>query len=106
MSKIDRYKLETTFHTGSVTHTTYKTDLATGQRKTPVQTTWTDQGTLGSGGFGVVALQRADVSGQLRAVKKIMKGLGHIDYSRELKVLSKAANVHTPLSAPGGKKEF
>lgn len=92
-AKLDRYKLETAFHADhSVTHTTYKTDLAARQRKTAVRTKWTEKRKLGSGGFGIVVLQEAE-GGQLRAVKKLPQGLGKIDYSRELKVLSKVADV-------------
>lgn len=74
--------LETTFYAGhSVTHTTYRTDLAARQRKTPILTKWSERKVLGSGGFGIVAFQGAD-RGELRAVKKIPKGMGNIDFSR------------------------
>lgn len=95
MSRLDRYKLDTSFGDGSVTHTTTRTDLAARQRKVAVQTTWNEKRTLGSGGFGIVTLQQTD-GGDLRAVKKIFKGLGTFDFSRELVVLSKVAHVWTP----------
>lgn len=92
-SKLDRYKLETTFHADhSITHTTFKTDLAAQERKIVIQTKWIAKKLLGSGGFGIVILQEAE-GGQLRAVKKMPQGLGKTDYSRELNVLSKVADV-------------
>lgn len=94
MSRLDRYKLESTFGDDSVVHTTYRTDLKTRERNTAVQTKWTDGRTLGSGGFGIVLIQQTD-GGELRAVKKIMKGFGNVDYSRELLVLTKVAHVRT-----------
>lgn len=93
-SKLDRFKLETSFGDGSVTHTTYRSDMATRQRRAPIQTTWTDKKTLGSGGFGVVSLQQTD-GGELRAVKKIFTGTGQIDFSREVTVMIKVAHVCT-----------
>lgn len=100
-SKLDHYKLETTFHADqTVTHTTYKADLAAGERKTAVRTKWTEKRKLGSGGFGIVVLQESE-SGQLRAVKKLPQGLGKIDYSREVKVLSKVADVCIPWNTVG-----
>lgn len=92
MSPQDRYRLETVVDDGSVIHTTYTTDLESRQRRTRVETRWTDRRTLGTGGFGVVVLQGTE-GGQLRAVKKLLKGMGNIDYSRELKVLSKVEHV-------------
>lgn len=94
-SKLERFKLETSFGNGTVTHTTYSTDVAARQRRAPVLTTWTDMRTLGSGGFGVVILQEAD-RGELRAVKKIYTGTG-MDFSRELSVMIKVAHVCTGL---------
>lgn len=91
-TKLDRYKLITEFCDGSVTHSTYKTNLATGERRIPVLTKWTDQKILGSGGFGTVVLQQAE-GGQLRAVKKLLKGFGKVDYSRELRALAKVTQV-------------
>lgn len=91
-SKMDRFKLETSYGIGSVTHTTHTTDTAIGQRRVPVQTTWTHQKTLGSGGFGVVALQQTE-AGELRAVKKIYTGVAKIDFTREIAVMAKVAHV-------------
>lgn len=70
-------------------HTTYTTDLESRQRRKRVQTRWADRRT---GGFGVAVLQGTE-GGQLRAVKKLLKGMGNIDYSRELKMLSKVEYV-------------
>lgn len=93
-SKIDRYKLETSFGNGTVTHTTYRTDVAAQERRAQVQTTWTDKRSLGSGGFGVVLLQQAD-GGELRAVKKIYTGAAQIDFTREITVMAKVSHVRT-----------
>lgn len=95
MPHLDRYKLETTVYDGSVVHTTYMSRLESRQRRIPVQTKWTDKKILGAGGFGIVVLQETD-GGELRAVKKLLKGMGNIDYSRELKMLSKVAHVCIP----------
>lgn len=45
MSSLDRFKRDTTFADGSVTHTTYKIDLAAGQRTTAIYSAWTDHTT-------------------------------------------------------------
>lgn len=92
--KLDRFKLESSFGDGCVTQTTYKTDIPSGQRRAPIQTTWTDKKSLGSGGFGVVILQQSD-GGELRAVKKIYTGTGKMDFSREVRVMIKVAYVCT-----------
>lgn len=95
-SNLDRFKLETSFGDGSVTHTTYTTDLTRGVRRAPVLTTWNDSKTIGSGGFGTVILQEAD-RGQLRAVKKIYNRTGERDFSMELSVMAEVAHVCTKL---------
>lgn len=83
-----------------MSNTTYKSDVAGGERRSPVPITWSDQKILGSGQFGVVILQKAggDV-GELRAVKKIYTGLGKIDFSREIVVMAKVAHVCIRTSA-------
>lgn len=91
-SKLDRFRLETSFGNGRVTHTTYQTDVAAQRRTAPVQTTWVDKRILGSGGFGEVFLQEAG-GGELRAVKKIYTGAGKMDFSREVSVMIKVAHV-------------
>lgn len=91
--KLHRFKLETSFGIDTVTHTTYRTDLAAQERRTIVQTTWTDKKKLGSGGFGIVILQEGGDGGELRAVKKIYTGTGTIDFSREVSVMVKVAHV-------------
>lgn len=90
--KSDRYKLETTFYDGYVIHTTYKTDLAARQRRVAVREKWIEKKELGSGGSGVVTLEEEE-GGQLRAVKRIPRGGGNIDHSRELKALWKLRDV-------------
>lgn len=92
MPQQNHLKLETVFDGGSVIHTTYLSDNKSMQRRTPVLTRWTETKHLGSGAFGVVVLQENEM-GELRAVKKLLKGMGNIDYARELNVLSKVANV-------------
>lgn len=91
-TKLDRYKLDTIFAEDRVTNTTYRTDLATGERRTAVQTTWADRRIIGSGGFSIVILQES-AGGQSRAVKKLFKGMANINYSHELTVLSRVAEV-------------
>lgn len=76
-------------------HTTYMTDLRAGLRKTPVETTWTNKTTLGSGGYGTVFLQEAEGGHQLRAVKRLEKKKKLIGIDVELKVMSKVAHVFT-----------
>lgn len=99
-SKLDRFKLETSFGNGSVTHTAYTTDVVAGQRRAPVETTWVDKKTLRSGGFGVVILQETE-AGELRAVKKIYTGMGKMDFSREISVMIKVAHARAELPTSG-----
>lgn len=95
MTKFDRYKLESTFHDGGVTNTRYKADLSAGLRKTAVKTKWADMGLLGSGGFGTVSLQQEEYGHQLRAVKRVVKGLSG-GIVNELKVMCKIVDVFIP----------
>lgn len=87
--EIADYKLQTDFHNDHVIHSTY---IANAPTRPPVQTKWTDQRILGSGGYGVVSLQ-TDEAGTLRAVKRLPIGLRSMDYSRELKALAKVSDV-------------
>lgn len=66
ISKLDKYKLDATFGDGTVVHTTC---LEGTQCITASTTTWKRGKKLGSGGFGVVWLDREEGSGKLRAVK-------------------------------------
>lgn len=91
-TKLDRYKLDTIFSDGSVLNMTYRTDLATGERRTAVQTTWTDRRIIGSGGFSIVILQES-AGGRSRAVKKLFKVMSNTNYAQELTVLLKVAEV-------------
>lgn len=70
MSKIDNYKLDATFGNGTVVHTTR---LAGTRCITAPTTTWKRDKKLGTGGFGVVWLEREETSGELRAVKVLSK---------------------------------
>lgn len=94
MTKVDRYKLESTFHNGDVTNTRYTADLLAGLRKTAVKTTWADVKPIGSGGFGTVTLQKEEYGHQLRAVKRVAKGYSGI--VNELKVMCKIVDVFIP----------
>lgn len=85
-SELDRHKLETTFYDNHVVHTTYITNLATRQRRVPVKSKWIEKGLIGSGAFGIVALEE-DEKGQLRAVKRYSRGLSNVNYTQELKQL-------------------
>lgn len=90
--KVDRYKLKTVIHKDHVIHTTYRTDLAAGQRKIEVEERWTRKEEIGVGGFGVVLLEE-ERGGKLRAVKQLQLGLPNVDYSRELNTLAKLTDV-------------
>lgn len=70
---LDRYKLNTEFTEGSVTHRTIKSDLQRRQRRIEVLSTWVHDRKLGAGAFGEVSLQREKGSNELRAVKVIAK---------------------------------
>lgn len=85
---LDCYRLKTTFNNDYVIHTVY--DPAT---NVSVETKWIDKRYLGSGGFGVVILQEKEGGGQLRAVKRLARGMGKIDRSQELRALSKVVDV-------------
>ncbi len=66
----------------------------TGQRRTYEQEKWERTKVLGRGSFGVVWLERCtdgSCSGEVRAVKEIVKGPANIsaDYNRELEAIAK-----------------
>lgn len=88
-----KHKLETIFHEDYVIHTTYEPDLEAGEpgKNVEVKKKWTLGETIGSGGFGVVLLQKEE-KGQLRAVKRLHRDLmspGKIDFfRRELDTLA------------------
>jgi hypothetical protein len=93
---IERYKLQTEFSPGrsSVVHTTviYKSSPVSGARRAvEVKTPWRETRELGSGGFGVVSLQRT-ADGQCRAVKRVLRG-GGVSSRTELMALSMALDV-------------
>lgn len=70
-SKLDQYKLHTSFYRDTVIHTTYQSDQEEGQRRVGVKATWKREQELGAGAFGVVRREREKGSGRLRAVKII-----------------------------------
>lgn len=98
-SKVDRYKLETVIYEDHVIHTTYRTDLASGQRKVAVGEKWMRRKEIGIGGFGVVFLEEEERESKLRAVKRLPLGLRNVDYSRELNTLAKLTDVSKPIIA-------
>lgn len=79
MTKVDQYKLDSSFLDGSVVHTT----------------TWKTEQKLGSGGFGTVWRQREQRTGRFRAVKVLSKIQLNI---RELEALIQLQDV-SPLTA-------
>lgn len=90
--ELANFKFETTFYTNGVLQIASCTELTTGPQNMRIQVKWNDRVTLGHGGFGTVILQEAE-TGELRAVKKIHKVRGKMDYSRELRVMLKVADV-------------
>lgn len=90
-SKLDRFKLETSFGDGTVTHTTYQADIAAREHRARVQT-WTDKKHLRSG--GVVMLQQAD-GGELRVVKKVRAEARRMNVMRDITVLTQLTHVCT-----------
>lgn len=93
-SKVDRYKLETTFDGDYVTHTIHKSNLGMAQRTIEVKERWKRTKDIGSGSFGVVWLEEQEGGGgHLRAVKKIARNFKGVDYSRELATLAKLKDV-------------
>lgn len=97
-SRLDRYKLKTIFDGDAVIHTTYISDLSTGQRKKEVKTRWERKGRIGKGGFGVIYLQeKVEGKKQLRAVKQLFQDQ-NVDWSRELNAMVKVRDVGTTIS--------
>lgn len=70
MSKLDKFKLETTFGEGYVVNTTYDWSRSTVQKR---QSTWKQERLLGRGAFGRVWLEKAEEGGELRAVKELRR---------------------------------
>lgn len=93
--KLDHYKLETEFCDGSVVHTTYEWKFST--RELKESSIWECQRKIGSGGFGSVWLEKEKGTGQLRAVKRLDRGmLPEIGFTQELLALIRLKDVSTP----------
>jgi hypothetical protein len=63
-----------------------------GQRRTREQERWEVTKELGRGSYGVVWLEKCTAgpsSGEVRAVKELMKGTTSIKYGRELEAIAK-----------------
>lgn len=66
LSKLDRFKMETTFGDGFVVNATFEWKYSTMHKRL---STWRRQWLLGSGGFEHVWLEKGEEEGQLRAIK-------------------------------------
>lgn len=103
ISKIDLFKLETTFGDGYVVNSTFEWDMS--QKHTRLSTWW-EQRLLGSGAFGSVWLEKNEQGGQLRAVKRLNpRATMNLAFSHELLALITLADVCSALaevSNPGG----
>lgn len=67
-----RLKLDSTFDGHAVTHRTFQSDLPL-RRPAGLTTVWHSQRELGTGGLGVVWLQKQEGTADVRAVKIISK---------------------------------
>lgn len=88
---LSRYKLQTEFYPNTVVHTTHRSNLYQGLRKTVVKTTWTRYTELGSGAFGVVWSEHNTATADMRAVKIISKA--SFKNFRELDALAELQDV-------------
>lgn len=95
IAKFARYKLNTVFDGDIVIHTTTKPDLRTGRRNVEITTRWRRGNKIASGGYGAVWREKDEESGELRAVKIVLKQkLNH----RELDALAEVQDVSLPTS--------
>lgn len=90
--------------------TTFISNPATGQRRTPVHERWQQTKELGHGSFGLVRLEECTTgpsSGELRAVKELRKGTADAspNYHKELEAIAKFSQERVgTLEMPG--KEY
>lgn len=95
ISKLDKFKLETTFGDGYVVNTTYDWTLSTLHRRL---STWKQEKMLGKGGFGDVWLQKEAETGKLRAVKELRKDTTMVmGFTQELLTLIGLGDASTPV---------
>lgn len=98
LSKLDRFKLETTFGDGFVVNATINWKLSTMHKQL---STWRKQKLLGSGGFGNVWLEKDDEAGQLRAVKILERQVVvEMTFAHELLALITLAHVSNSCFCP------
>lgn len=94
ISKLDKFKLETTFGDGYVVNTTYDWTLSTLHRRL---STWKQEKMLGKAGFGDVWLQKEAETGKLRAVKELRKDTAMVmGFTQELLALIALGDASTP----------
>lgn len=72
-SAVDQYKMNSEIIGTSVTHPNHNPNSRRGRPPIEGFTTWDHEKTLGTGGFGEVSLQRERISGNLRAVKAVLR---------------------------------
>lgn len=94
ISKLDHFKLETTFGDGYVVNATIRWDLSTKHKRL---WKWRQKRLLGRGAFGSVWLEREEEGGQLRAVKMLQRyDVITMSFTQELVALITLADVGTP----------
>lgn len=92
ISKLDHFKLETTFGDGYVVNKTYHWDYS--KRKTTGSSKWIREREIGVGAFGSVWLEKEEGGGQLRAVKRLQRSsLMASGFSQELLALITLTDV-------------
>lgn len=95
ISKLHKFKLETTFGDGYVVNVTDDWTLSTVHRR---RLTWKQEKMLGKGGFGDVWLQKEAETGKLRAVKKLRKETAMVmGFTQELLALIGLGDASTPV---------